>query len=455
MDRVDLVIKNGRIVTAEGEFQGDVYIRAGKIAGVGHLDAAASESVDASNLLVMPGMFEAHAHLMDPAETDREDMPTGTAAAAVQGVTTLIEHSHCTAVHSGEEFRKKRDFLKDRSVVDFGIGAHFPTESIDHVGEAVEAGAAFIKVMACTTHGIKGVTTGELHEAMSRYGRTGVPFLIHAEDEGLTASAEARLKAASRQDGGIIPEWRSLLAETVAAQNAATIAEATGALTVLAHCSHPAIFRIAREARGRGADLWTEACPQYFALREDEALTQGALRKFTPPNRMRSDADVEALWACIGERAYFASDHAPSTLAQKKSGSIWKAPFGLPGVDTTFRFLLDAAAKGRMTYPLLVDLYCRRPAKLYGYYPRKGTLSPGADADIILVDPQAEYEMTDAMVISKAGWTPYAGRTFRGRTRAVYLRGRKIAENGTCLARPGSGEFVAAHRVRQDGLAVG
>lgn len=443
MTEVDLVIKNGRIITADGEFRGDVYIKAGKIAGLGHLGLQAQNSVDASGLMVMPGMFESHAHMMDPAETGREDMPSGTAAAAAQGVTALIEHSHCTAVHSGAEFRDKRDYLKNRSVVDFGIGAHFPTESIDHVGEALQEGAAFIKVMTCTTHGIKGVTTGDLHEAMSRYGKTNIPFLIHAEDEGLTSAAERKLRAASRQDGGLISEWRSLLAETVAAQNVAAIAEATGALTVFAHCSHPDIFRIAQAARQRGARMWTEACPQYFALKEDEVSTYGALRKFTPPNRIRSDDDVNALWACIGDRTYFASDHAPSTLSQKTGGSIWAAPFGLPGVDTTFRFLLDAAAKGRMSYPMLVDLYSRRPAMLYGYYPRKGTFSPGADADIVLVDPDAVYEMTDHMVISRAGWTPYAGRIFRGRTKCVYLRGKKIAENGTCLAKPGTGEFMA------------
>jgi dihydroorotase-like cyclic amidohydrolase len=446
MTEVDLAITSGQIITADGEFRGDLYIKSGKIAGFGRLEVRARQSLDASGLLVMPGMFDSHAHLMDPAETSREDMPTGTAAAAAQGVTALIEHSHCTAVHSGAEFRSKRDYLKNRSVVDFGIGAHFPTESVDHVGEAEQEGAAFIKVMTCTTHGIKGVTTGELHEAMSRYGKTKIPFLIHAEDEGLTAAAERRLKAANREDGGIVPEWRSRLAEAVAAQSVAAIAEATGALAVFAHCSHPEIFRIAETARRRGARLWTEACPQYFALREDEVLTLGALRKFTPPNRIRSDKDVEALWACIGDHAYFASDHAPSTLAQKKGGSIWAAPFGLPGVDTTFRFLLDAAAGGRISYPLLVDLYSRRPAMLYGYYPRKGTLLPGSDADIVLVDPDAEYEMTDAMVISRAGWTPYAGRVFRGRTKAVYLRGKKIAENGTCLGKPGTGEFMAARR---------
>ncbi|MDO8944843.1 MAG: amidohydrolase family protein, partial [Desulfobacterales bacterium] len=384
---------HGRVITADGEFRGSVYIESGKIAGLGDLDLRAQHSVDASGLLVMPGMFESHAHMMDPAETGREEMPIGTAAAAAQGVTALIEHSHCTAVHSGSEFRNKRDYLKNRSMVDFGIGAHFPTESIDHVGEAVQEGAAFIKVMTCTTHGIKGVTTGDLHEAMSRYGKTDIPFLIHAEDEGLTTAAERQLRAASRQDGGIIPEWRSRLAETMAAQNVAAIAEATRALTVLAHCSHPEIFGIARAARQRGARVWTEACPQYFALKEDEVSTYGALRKFTPPNRIRSDDDVDALWACIGEYAYFASDHAPSTLAQKRGGSIWEAPFGLPGVDTTFRFLLDAAAKGRISYPMLVDLYSRRPAMLYGYYPRKGTLAPGSDGDIVLVDPDAEYEM--------------------------------------------------------------
>ncbi|MEK6655249.1 MAG: hypothetical protein AABY92_08900, partial [Thermodesulfobacteriota bacterium] len=112
MTEVDLAIRNGRIITADGEFRGDVYIKAGKIAGLGHLDAQAQHSVDASNLLVMPGMFESHAHLMDPAETAREDMPTGAAAAAAQGVAALIEHSHCTAVRSGAEFRNKRDYLK-------------------------------------------------------------------------------------------------------------------------------------------------------------------------------------------------------------------------------------------------------------------------------------------------------------------------------------------------------
>lgn len=446
MAGVDLIIRNGRIVTAEGEFSGNVYIRDGKIAALGELAVEAKESVDAAGLLVLPGMFEAHAHLMDPKETEREDMPTGTAAAAAQGVTTLIEHSHCTAVHSGAEVIDKIRCLGERSVIDFGVGAHFPTESIDHVGEAVREGAAFIKVMTCTTHGIKGVSNGELHAAMARFGHTGIPFLIHAEDEGLTASAEKALKAARREDGRIIPEWRSLLAEQVAVQAVAAIAEATGALTVFAHCSHPSIFRIAQKARRRGANVWTEACPQYFALREDEVLTEGALRKFTPPNRVRAEADVEALWACVGPNAYFASDHAPSTLAQKRKGNVWAVPFGLPGIDTTFRFLLDAAARGRMSYPELVDYYCRRPAMLYGYFGRKGTLAPGADADVVLVDPQAEYVLTDEMIISKAGWTPYAGRTFRGRTRAVYLRGRKIAADGVCLAKPGTGEFIAPRR---------
>jgi len=247
--KMDLIIENGRIITPEGEVQGNVYINSGKIAGLGHLGMEAENRVDAAGLLVMPGMFEAHAHLMDPAETDREDMPTGTAAAAAIGITTLIEHSHCTAVHSGAEFNKKRNYLKDRSVVDFGIGAHFPTESIDHVGEVEQEGAAFIKVMTCTTHGIQGVDTGSLFAAMTRFGHTRIPFLIHAEDTDLTAIAETQLKVASRQDGRIIPEWRNILAEIVAAQNVVTLATASGAVTVLAHCSHPDIFKIVKAAR--------------------------------------------------------------------------------------------------------------------------------------------------------------------------------------------------------------
>lgn len=447
MGKLDLVIKNGRIIMADGEMPGNVYIHSGKIAGLGHLDTESEKTIDASNLLIMPGMVETHAHLMDPAETDREDMPTGTAAAACQGVTTLVEHSHCTAVRTEAEFALKKSYLETRSVIDFGIGAHFPTGSIDQIGEVIRAGAAFIKVFTCTTHGIQGVTNGSLHAAMSRYGDSNIPFLIHAEDDSLTAAAETKLRSTFRSDGGIISEWRNLLAEIVAAQSVVTIAEASGALAILAHCSHPEIFKIAGDARRRGGRVWAETCPQYIALKEDEVFTEGAFRKFTPPNRIQSEMDVEAIWACIGDGVYFASDHAPSSRAQKSSGSVWEVPFGLPGLDTTFRFLLDSAAKGRISYQTLVELYSRRPAMLYGYYPRKGTLLPGADADIVLVDPDSEYEMTDEMVISKAGWTPYAGMTFRGCTKSVYLRGNKISENGICCAKPGTGQFLAPRRL--------
>jgi dihydroorotase-like cyclic amidohydrolase len=162
-------------------------------------------------------------------------------------------------------------------------------------------------------------------------------------------------------------------------------------------------------------------------------LTEGPLRKFTPPARIRSEVDRDRMWEAVrsGAFSHFSTDHAPSTLAQKGQGGIWDAPFGLPGIDTTFPFLLDAALSGRIGLEDVARLYSLAPAVRYGLAPRKGAIAVGADADLVLVDPEAAWTVSDADVLSKAGWSPYAGTTFRGRVVATFLRGQEIARDGT------------------------
>jgi dihydroorotase len=196
--------------------------------------------------------------------------------------------------------------------------------------------------------------------------------------------------------------------------------------------------------QGRGARLFAEACPQYFLLKEDEVVEREGFRKFTPPARAKSKRDLDQMWERLrnGSFAYLASDHAPSNRNQKKKGSIWEVPFGLPGIDTTLPIMLDAVARGRLTYPQLVGLYAKMPAMIYGLYPKKGALLPGSDADFVLVDPKAMYRLEDNAVISKAGWTPFAGRDLKGKVIATFVRGRRMAENGRCIERAGWGRFV-------------
>jgi dihydroorotase (multifunctional complex type) len=452
MAKIDLRVRGASIVSPEGFMEGELYVQDGKVIGLGNLDLPASQNLDAHGLLLLPGMVDAHVHFMDPADLSREDFPSGSAAAAAAGVTTVIEHTHGSPVHNPEDLRQKADYLKNRSVVDFGLGAHFPTKNLEEMDEVFRQGAAFIKVFTCTTHGIQGVPAGPLYQAMKRGGHQGPLFLVHAEDESLTETAEKELKTSGRRDGRVIPEWRNRLAEEVAASTVCQLADRSKAPVVIAHCSHAPVVDLVAEARTRGARIWAEGCPQYFFLKENEIEEKMGFRKFTPPARIVSAKDQEEMWERLrdGRISYLGSDHAPATKSQKTEGSIWDVPFGLPGVDTTLPVMLDAVANGLLSYPRLVDLYARMPARIYGFYPRKGALFPGSDGDFILVDPKIRYTVEDRNILSKAGWTPYAGKSLQGRVVATYLRGQKIAEAGRCLVPPGCGKFVPGKGGRKE-----
>jgi dihydroorotase (multifunctional complex type) len=440
----DLAVRGGRIVTPEGPIMEDLYVKGGRVVGLGRVGVSPGETIDARGLLVLPGMVDAHVHFMDPGDTSREDFPTGSSASAVAGVTTVIEHSHSSPVDSAAELREKAQYLENRSVVDFGLGAHFPIGDFESIPDLVRDGAALIKVFTCTTHGIKAADPGILYKAMSRFAKLDVPFLVHAEDESLTLLAEKELKSVGRADGMVIPEWRNPLAEQLASSAVGHLAEASGAKTVVAHCSHTRIVDTVAAFRDRGARIFAEACPQYFFLREEEVKLMGGFRKFTPPARAKTRADLDEMWERLrrGSFSYIASDHAPSNIDQKKRGSIWEVPFGLPGIDTTLPIMLDSAARGRLSYASLVERYAKMPALIYGLYPKKGVLHPGSDADFVLVDPKARHLLEDHNIVSKAGWTPFAGRELRGRVIATFVRGRKVAETGRCIESPGWGRFV-------------
>jgi dihydroorotase-like cyclic amidohydrolase len=271
--------------------------------------------------------------------------------------------------------------------------------------------------------------------------------LVHCEDEELVAIAGDRLKAEGRADGGLIPLWRNREAEMTAVARIAELARATGARVVVAHASHRAILARVAVAREAGADVWVETCPQYLTLYEEEVHEAGALRKFTPPARARCERELDEMWAALEDGAHpavhlISSDHAPSTLAQKNAGTIWDAPFGLPGLDTTSAILIDAACRGRLPFERVVALYSAAPAMIYGLGPAKGSLEPGADADLVLVDPRASRILGNEAVRSRAGWTPFAGRRVRGRVTETWVRGKRVFADGEVVGMPGGGRLV-------------
>jgi dihydroorotase (multifunctional complex type) len=432
----------GSVVTVDGVVEAHVVVDGEKVVALTN-DPPSGEQVDVDGLLLFPGMIDTHVHLMDPGPTEREDFPTGTGAAAARGATTIIEHTHGHPVREVGDLSAKLGHLAGRSNVDFGLAAHVWPDRIGDLASLWTAGVSFFKIFTCSTHGVPGLDAAQLLEAFEAIASVDGRTLVHCEDESLTAAAERILRSQGRSDPGILTKWRSREAELVAVASAAVLVESTGVRATFAHVSSADVIDVIDAARKRGADIAAEACPQYFAIDEDEVLEHGALRKFTPPARVRNDADRDRMWEAVrsGAFSHFSTDHAPSTIPQKAAGDFWDAPFGLPGLDTTFPFLVDAALGGRIELSDVAHLASAAPADRYGLAPLKGAIRVGGDADIVLVDPADSWRVSDEDILSKAGWSPYSGRTFKGRIVATYLRGQEIARDGR-PHREHSGRFV-------------
>ena len=440
----DLAIHGATLVTGRGRRRANLYVQNGSIAAITDEPAAAERSIDAAGLHLLPGAVDGHVHFQDPGDTSREDFISGSAAAAVGGVTTVIEHTHSHPVRNAGFLREKIEHLRNRSLIDFGLAAHaWPTQLGQH-GELWRAGVMFFKVFTCTTHGVPGHDAAHLLGLFRELADLDALCLVHCEDETITAENERALRAAGRLDPAVIAEWRSREAELTALNTVGLLARLTGVRAIAAHVSHAAAVDVLHGEQGHRARLWLETCPQYLYLHEDEILDRGGLRKFTPPARIRSDGDADEMWRRVahGPITHISTDHAPATRAQKTDGSIWDVHFGLPGVETTLNLLLNAAIEGRLSLERVVELVAETPARLYGLSPRKGRLEVGADADLVLVDLTSERVLDDDAVVSKAGWTPYAGRRINGRVVKTFCRGQLVADNGHPVGEPGFGRFL-------------
>ncbi len=423
-----------------------VAVEAGRVTAVAldpHLPDA-SEVVDAGGQLLMPGGVDCHAHVYDPDYTHREDWASGSAAAAAGGVTTLIDMPLVLTVMP-ELAREKIQVGERDSMVDFSLHAGMmeTEEHLRRMPELVEMGIRSFK--AFTTAPFR-VGYDYIERLAARARDLGGVVTVHSEDDAVIREAEREVREVKgRRDPLAHHDSRPPEAEAAAVARLVAAARATGGRIHVAHMTTAQGVGEVAAAKSEGLRVTAETCLHYLVFTKADVERWGPYLKMTPP--LRTSYHVEALWRGIASGAVdaVATDHAPGTREEKEVGweDIWRAWGGIPGVETLVPVTLSEGVWRRGLDPRRVcRVLCRGPAEAFGLYPRKGSLAPGSDADLVLFDRKVERVVRAADLHYKVGWTPYDGILVRGWPSRVYVRGELVALEGEPVGRRGHGRFV-------------
>ncbi len=451
VEEFDLVV-SGRVVVPERVIEkGYVAIRSGRIAAVGEAAGgppAAQRTVEAGHAYVLPGVVDTHVHTRsEPAE----GITHCTESAVAGGVTTIVDMPYDMphAVPDLETFQRKVEDVSAEAVGDVALYGTIRKEGgLDEIARIAEAGACAFKVATYETHPIRfpRIPDGELLEAFHRIAAAHLPVAVHCENQDIADRGVRAAQAAGHTDPLAHCRSRPPVAETEAVNRVLELAHYTGAHVHIVHASVPRSFDLVHRYRAEGIHVTAETCIQYLVLDETVMERLGPLAKINPPLRTREQ--VDGLWAHLqaGRIDQVTSDHAPWMLARKNDREdIFNNASGAPGVETLLPLLYHCGvASGRISILDLVRLVAERPARNFRLFPRKGTLVPGADADLTILDPDATWTVRADRLHSAAGWTPYEGMRLRGRVAQTFVRGRLAYEDNTVVARPGDGQFIPA-----------
>lgn len=454
-------IKGGTIWLENGPVDGDLVLDpAGKVAAIeptrpavsGAPDGArprleAEGIIDAAGLWVLPGGVDVHVHFRDPGLVQSEDFTTGSAAAACGGVTTVLDMPNTLPpVSDPKVLAAKIQALAGRSYVDYGLfGAAVAGDENDLVAtvETMAAGGACgIKVfLGPTTGDIQAPGWGVLYELGRRFGESGLVFTFHCEDRDVIQKAQAYAGSLDPGDYQSLLRLRPRFGELLATDGVLRLALETGARVHIAHVALEEAVDAIAQAKQRGARVTAETCPQYLFLSEEDFPVHGDSMKALPP--IRSANDQKALWEGLVSGAVdsVATDHAPHHKDGARAQTVWEPPFGIAGVQTMLPLMLDRAIQGVCTVADVVRWTSSNPARAYGLYPKKGALAPGADGDVVLVDPQARWCVDEAWWKGKSRNTPFWGRRGRGRPVATLVRGRLVMWMDELIGKP-QGKFL-------------
>ncbi|MEM0079600.1 MAG: allantoinase AllB [Nitrososphaerota archaeon] len=440
----NLLVKNGRVVTSEGLFNMDILIIDGVIEAIGRdLKQSYVEVLDVSGMLVFPGVVDEHVHMREPGLTYKEDFITGTMAAAAGGVTTVLDMpNNIPPVDSLEKLKEKRRIVESKAYVDFGLYGVLHDSNIDDLEEMWYGGAVGFKVfLGPTTGDIPPPSDKILLEALEKSGTHGFTLAFHAENYGLVEYYTRKIKMLGRNDPEVYSDSRPNVCEEEAVSRIVIYTRKTNGKALIVHTSTSEAVSIIREAKSRGVKIYCETCPQYLLLNREAYSRHGSLVKINPP--LRDRFDQESLWRGLRENMVdtVASDHAPHTI-EEKSKNIWEAAAGFIGVETLFPLMLDSALRGLIPLEKIPEILSEKPARIFNLYPKKGSISVGADGDLVIVDPNHHYTIKQEELHSKHKITPFNGIDVRGWIKHVVLRGVEIVRDRKVVCRKPLGKFV-------------
>jgi dihydropyrimidinase len=453
--KFDTLIRNGEIVTASDRFTSDVGIVGEKIIALGaNLPAEnAGRIIDAKGKYVIPGGIDVHTHLDMPfgGTTSADDFESGTIAAAFGGTTSLIDFA---IQYKGQTLRTAFDTwmkkAESKAAIDYAfhcILTDLPDARLEEMDALVREGVTSFKLFMAYP-GVFMVEDALIFKAMSQTAKNGGLICMHAENGGVIDVIVRRALA----EGKTAPKYHALTrpttAEAEATARAIALAEMAGAAVYIVHLSCNDALEKVREARDRGLPAYAETCPQYLLLDDslyDRPGFEGAKWVMTPP--LRPKWHQEKLWEGLrrDDLQCVSTDHCPFCFKEQKEmgvGDFTKIPNGAPGIETRLMLLHEGVRKGRVTLNRFVQLVSTAPAKMFGLYPRKGTIAIGSDADIVLFDPNKEVTLSAKTHHMKVDYNPYEGTKILGAPSAVLVRGKSVIDGDKFAGRPGSGQFL-------------
>lgn len=450
---MDLVVKNGTVVTATEMFRADVGIQDGVVACLGEFDhPAGTPVIDAAGRLVMPGVIDAHVHLEDVGDNGTrtaDDFASGTRAAAAGGTTTVIDFvSPALGQSPAEAAALRRRQAEGQAVVDYALHCCIPEAArftAEEAARLLAEGISSVKVF--TVYSGQALDTLSLYQVMLRAAESGLTVSLHAETGEIVEYYRREFAAAGRTDPEYHAWSRPWFAEFETVQRALALNAAVGARLYFVHVTTRAALQAIARARREGQDVWAETCPHYL-LFDESALRGPDGGRFIMSPPLRTAEDSAALWSALAseEIQVVATDHCPFPLATKVGRPFNEVPNGIGSIELNLNLLLSegvlAPGAARLTPSRLAALTSANPARFFGLYPKKGHIAPGADADLIIVDPLRTRTVRAADLHGGEDHSVYEGFTLRGGVEATISRGEVVYDRGRVLGAAGRGRYV-------------